>query len=495
MVFIKSKHKSVNEEILEAVREIRKYKRACEANIVSILWKDPELFYTYDNLESDDFTYNEWEVYWKIGKEIVTTEGKPVLDDITVGLYLKKHPELKEKYDEYGGFNKIDKAKEYVEIDNMDGYYKELGKWNAVLRLIKKRFPVHDRIKDFVNMTGEEIYEEYEALLNHTFINVDSEVKSYSLYEGLHELIDECNEGEELGFPIDSPMLNKELGGNMLGNITLLGAQSGAGKTTTTIQLLLPNMVKLEEKVVMVINEQDQNKLKRQMITWVANNIFKGNVNERRFREGHFTEEEMNLFRKSANWLEERDNNNVIIIPLQTYTVEQMIKIINKYSALGVKYFILDTFKESDGADGEAWKSMMTDMRRLYDVVKPASKDVHLWVTTQLVKSKIPTKYLTTDAIGMSKNIVDVCSVVLLMRRARQDEKDGGKNELQVYRLEGKHGKSKVPVKLHTDKNYLIIFIDKNREGESQSYQIVAEVDYGLKTYKEVGVTFIAEDF
>jgi len=481
---------------MKSIKEIKSYKKACEANIVSILWKVPELFYSYNSLELKDFTYNEWKVYWTVGKEIVTSESKPALDEVTVGLYLEKHPQLKKKYEEYGGYTTIDNAKTYINIDNMDGYYKELRKWNVVLELIKKKFPVSGRVKDFVDMSGEQIYSEYEAMLNHIFINVDSEVKSYNLLDDLHSLIDKCNDGDEVGFPIDSPMLNSEIGGNMLGNISLLGAISGAGKTTITLELILPKMIELNEKVVMVINEQDQIKLRKELLAWVANNIFKENFNKKRLREGNFTEEEMVILKKSADWLDDRkQNKNITIIPFQTYSVDKMIKVINKYSALGVKYFILDTFKESDDAQGEAWKSMMTDMRKLYDTVKPASKNVHLWCTIQLAKSKRIARYLTVDSIGMSKNIVDVCSTVLFMRKVRDDEKDGENNALRVYRLEGKNGKTKIPVKLSLDKTYAIVFIDKNREGESQTYQLVVESDFSRNTYKEVGITSVPEDF
>jgi replicative DNA helicase len=167
-----------------------------------------------------------------------------------------------------------------------------------------------------------------------------------------------------------------------------------------------------------------------------------------------------------------------------------MKKIINKYSALGVKYFILDTFKAGDDySNKQTWEEMMHDMRKLYDTVKPSNKNVHLWATLQLKKDKVGSRYLTQDNIGMSKNVVDVCSTVILMRQIREDEKDGGKNAIKVYRLEGKNGRTKIPVTLHEDKNYMIIFIDKNREGESGHFQIVVEINLGRNTYREVGVT------
>jgi replicative DNA helicase len=81
------------------------------------------------------------------------------------------------------------------------------------------------------------------------------------------------------------------------------------------------------------------------------------------------------------------------------------------------------------------------------------------------------------------------------MRGVRDDEKAGGENELVVYRLEGKNGKTKIHVSLDKDKHYCIIFVDKNREGEAQEFQIVAESNLGFNTYKEIGVTSVPMDF
>jgi replicative DNA helicase len=163
---------------------------------------------------------------------------------------------------------------------------------------------------------------------------------------------------------------------------------------------------------------------------------------------------------------------------------------------MGVKYFILDTFKAGYDAKDEAiWLSMMNDMRKLYDTIKPSVKNVHLWCTLQLSKGTIRQRYLTQDNIGMSKNTVDVASTLLLIRRIRDDEYSGEKNELDVYKLEGKNGKTKIPVKLNKEKHYMIIFIDKNREGEAQDFQIVVEIDLGKNTYKEVGICRVPQDF
>jgi replicative DNA helicase len=119
-------------ELVKASKQVQEYKLACEANIVAILYQNPDLYFTYDKLNLKSFHNNIWRVYWQIGYDIIIKETKKTLDDITVGLYLEKHPKLKQKYDEYGGYDTIDKSKEYVNIENIGGYVNELNKWNAV---------------------------------------------------------------------------------------------------------------------------------------------------------------------------------------------------------------------------------------------------------------------------------------------------------------------------------------------------------------------------
>ena len=477
------------------IHEIKTLKKPCEANIVTCFYKNPELLYEYETLKIDDFAFNEWKVYFAIAKHIVLKEKKPKLDDITIGFFLEQHPKLAKRYDEYGGYDTINAVMKYVSTENLEGYVEELHKWNAVLRLADRGFPIKTKFKDFKDMNLEDIYQFYEAQLNDTFINANTSIKSYNMCDGIHDLIDRCHKGMDIGFPLHSPILNDVVGGNIVGNISLLGGCSGTGKTNMTLQMILTNILRQNEQCVIVINEQDQEKLRKEMVTWVINNVFGGNFNKKRFRQGHFSENEFIALRKAADWMEEKEDlKNITIIPLETYNVGLMKKIINKYSALGVKYFILDTFKAGDDKNNNmaTWEAMMHDMRTLYDTVKPAVKNVHLWATLQLTKDRV--RYLKADNIGMSKNVVDVCSTVMLMRHLADDEKEGGKRKLSVYKLTGTNGKTKKPVILDEDKQYIIIFIDKNREGESGSFQVVAEVDLGRNMYREVGITHVPQE-
>lgn len=494
----KKKLTPYQEEKLKCAKQVKEYKIACEANIVSIFYKKPELMYDYQ-LKLEDFSENTWRVYWQIAYDIIVKEKKSVLDDITVGLYLEKHSKLKQKYDEYGGYDTIDKATEYIKTSNISGYVNELKKWETVIRMIASGFPVTDRIKEFVDMSLDEIYKEYDALLNHIFINAEEDVMSYSLSDGIYDLIEQLNEGLAVGLPYDNmPTLTKETGGQLPGNITLVGGLSNMGKTTLTRTMLIPSAVKYGERLVILVNEEGKAKWQRELIVWVANNIYKTDLQKFVVRDGKFSDEVKELLYKCADWIAEKSENNMLtIIPFARYETQKAIRVIKKYASLGVKYFILDTYKADAGSRSDRmWLDMQQNMVDIYDTVKAeGGKNVHITITFQLAKSSARQRFYSQDNIGMAKSIIDPASTCLMLRDVFDDEYTGEKNALKVYRLDGKNNKSKIPVKLDHDKHYQLIFIVKNREGAANSIQIVCEHDMSRNLLKEVGFTSVPVDF
>ena len=486
-------------ELIKASKKVQEYKLACEANIVSILYKNPDLYFTYDNLNIKNFTDNVWRVYFAIGYDIIVKENKKTLDDITIGLYLEKHPKLKQKYEEYGGYDTIDKSKEYINIDNINGYVDELHKWNAVLQLLAKRFPVYDKIKDFVDMSAEQIYDMYEAQLNHIFVNVEGDVKSYNIADDIDELIEELDQGLAVGLSYyNLPMITKETGGMLCGNITLIGGLSNVGKTTFARNSIIQSIIDNKEKIVIMLNEDGLKKWQREFLVFVSNNILKQDLQKYIVRDGKYSPEIKEILYKSADWIKkQKENKNITIIPFPKWSTTKAIQVMKKYSSMGVCHFLIDTFKNDAGKEYDnAWSIMMQKMVDLYDIVKPEQKNLHLTATFQLEKGKTARqRYYAQDNIGISKNIVDPASTCIMIRNLFEDEYPGGKNEIKVYRLEGKNKKTKIPITLNKDKTYQIVFIIKNREGSANQYQVVIEHDMSRNTIKEVGITHIAVDW
>ncbi len=497
----KTKMTAFEQEMINTAKKIVEFKTNAEANVVSILYKSPEKIYD-TNLTLEDFTDNTWKVYFQILHDIIVTEKKNVADDITVGLYLEKHPKLRAKYEEYDGYNTIQRAINYIEVENFDGYVAELRKWKAVIELCKMGFPVKDRLSDYVDMTEEDIYNEHEVYLNHIFSNTSSEVKSYNVFEEMHEFVEELKRSSDVGMPFyHADILTSEVGGfNLNGHIYGLGAGSGVGKSTMAFNWVVASAIEQGERVVMIINEEDERKMRKELLVWVANNIFKEELHKKTLRDGNFGDDEavIKLLNKCIHWIEEKKEKHLLtVIPLERYSADIAIKIIKKYaSGSGCRIFILDTLKESfDAKTDEIYKSMMRDMVKLYDTVKPSAKNVGLFVTYQLGKGSLKVRYLTNNEIGQAKSIVDVMSVNLMMRRPYEDEYEGGAKELTYYRLEGKNEKTKIPEKLKKEKNPMITFVTKNRFGLTNAHQIISECNLSTNVCKDIGICHVPQDF
>lgn len=483
------------DKTVEVKNKIKEITKPIEANIVGILWKEPNLYFDYPELNKDMFNNPVWKFYYTIGLKIAN-KGINKIDEVAAEIYLKEHDKAYEKYNEYGGFQTIDKLLDFVSVENINGYIEDLKKWSALYSVVENLSIDEKVIEDVMDMNVNELYDYFNAQVNNIFINVDDGVDSHRLQDGIDEVIKEADQGMNVGMPIPSEILNNEIGGVMRGQIILVGGLSGAGKTTITIQLMLSALFEQEEAGVIMLNEQDRKKWQQEMLTWIINNklLQKGDkpFNKIRWREGNFTKQEKEYLYAAKDYLEQKmKNNEIILTHFKSYSREKAERVIRKYASLGIKNFVLDTFKiSSNRNNNEAfWLSMQEDMRKFDDLIKPSNLNVSLWVTLQLQKGSVFKRYLTSDDIGMAKNVLDVASVSLLIRRLRNDEYKGEKNEIKVIKpVTSESMKSGRMVDLDRNKQYVIIFIDKNRNGRSQEFQIVAEQNLGYLTYKEVGV-------
>lgn len=475
----------------ESAEQILEYKKRAEASIVSMIYKQPDLL-TETNLEITDFHDNLWKVYFEIARDLIINEKKTVLTEVVVSFYLDKHPKLSKKYDEYGGYGTIEASDKYTDVENFYGYVDELRKWNAVIKLIKYGFLCDKkRISDLCDLQAEQIYAQYVVYLNDIFANIDNNIKSYNGFEGMRGLVDELDEGMNVGIPFaNCDILNDETGGMLGGSIIGMGASSGVGKSTLSINYIFPSMIKYNLKALFIINEEDQNKFKKEALVWYCTNILNHPVPKRVLLNGEYDKETKDALYKASEWFEsQKDNNNITIIPLEQYSSRTVVKLIKKYEKMGVNVIVLDTLKESyDSRDKESWKSLMNDCVDFYDCIKHT--DVCMVITYQLVKNK--NKYLTNADIGVSKGILDVFSVNLFFRRPLPSEYEGEKEQLYCYKLT--ENGSKIEQRLNKDEHYMITFISKNRYGNSD-IQFVSKADFSINKYQDLYYCRVAQDY
>ena len=481
----------INEVILNA-----------EASVVGIIYKNPEKLAALD-IGSEDFSNNIYRVYLEIA--IGVTKENMALTDINCGIYLVKHERLKSVWDEYGGFKTILDAGAFVDESSFDGFVYEIKKWNAIRQLVAMGFPVSENFSEFSDMSAEDIYNLYEGKLNHVFANAHNRLDSFDAFEGLEELIDEWDKGDQVGMPFgpneNTMMLNEEIGGIRPGNIYNFAGITGAGKSTILINYLMPSIINYKTRCVFIINEEDQTKVKREMLLWCCSNVLKTPVKKSVIRDGGFDDDTKNALYRAAEYLKTQSEEHLLtIIPLETYTADLAIKIIKKYKTLfDVNLFVLDTLKESAGNTDEAWRSILRDSVKLYDTIKPASLNVALIVSMQIAKASMKTKHLTNYDIGMSRNATDVYSVSVLFRRADVNELRGGNKEIKYWVDAGKGSRIEYflePIDEKTGRQnyYMIWFFGKNRFGQQDTYSIVTQFDFSTNSFKDLGKCVIPED-
>ena len=477
----------------EAAKQILEYKLGAEASIVSMIYKNPDLL-RETNLQLNDIHNNCWRVYFEIARDMIINEKKATLSEVDIGLYLEKHPKLADKYyNEYGGYQTIENAGFYIKEENFDSYVRDLRKWNVVAKLVKHGFPCDKaRLSEICDMSAEDLYDEYTVYLNDIFANIDNNIKSYNGFADMKSLIDELDAGKNVGIPFaNCKILNRETGGMLGGNIIGLGASSGVGKSTLSINYIFPTITEHDLRALFIINEEDETKFRKEALIWYCSNVLKHPVPKRVLRDGNFDAETKEALYKAAEWFEsQKEKKNITIIPLEQYTARTVIKLIKKYTKMGCDVIVLDTLKESyDSRDKESWKSLMTDCVDFYDCIKHT--DTCMVITYQLVKNK--SKYLTNADIGVSKGILDVFSLNIFFRRPLQTEFEGEKDELYCYEPI-KNSNSRLEFKLKKDKHYMIAFISKNRHGMSD-IQIISEADFSINQYKDLGYCNVVQDY
>lgn len=477
-------------------KELMEKREQIECSFILSLYKDMSLLGDYKNVENGtDVITPDGQYYYGLLQGMAKA-GFNVADAMSIHTYLEDKKTLKDGFERRGGMNTIKEITDLLSLDNIDAYHDELIKSNLLIRLDKAGFNVVNQIDKLNKMTSEEVYDYYDYKLANISLGKIEKIQSYNLSDpdGYKEWIKRVNEGEMVGYRVNSPILNYMLAGIHKSNLMLHIAGIGQGKTTTAILLYVLGLIKSGENIVILSNEQGVDEFRNMLIPCVLFNELhckaKG-LNRQKFVVGKFNEEQLKEVDRAIDWLSNQ-KGKIEFVPLTNYDITNIRKVIKKYSRINFGCFLVDTIKPLDEADSAAWAKFSEMSKELFLLSKQT--DSAIICTAQASGDSLGRKYMDLSCIAKSKAIAETATQVVSFRPITNEELDKVKPWQYKKNVDGSNSKIKVTYDLDPNEHYICLFVLKNRFGATDP-QLVLKFNQAFCTLEEVGYYNCPYDF
>ena len=467
-------------------KELTEGRESLEASFIFCLYKNPELFGDYLKInENDDETIltEDGAFYFSLGKGMYL-QGYKSFDSVSMYAFLENKSAVKKHFDELGGYHSIEELRSLVNVDNVDAYYDSICKMNTLMYLHEKVFNVLQNLSKFKQMTTQQVYDWYDYTLNHISVGRIEHVQSEDLSDGYEKYIDEWDQGLDVGFRVGSALLNYMLSGVHKENLTLHCGGIGQGKTTTAIALYVLPAIESGENVCIIANEQSASQFRQIILSTVLFSKVKyTKINRQKLIIGNFAEEHREKLKEAEQWLKEQ-KGKISFVEMSNYSITNVKKIIKKHSKLGTSCFLFDTLKPESDANERSWGEFSEVAKELFLLAK--SEKVAVIATAQLSSDSAYKKFLDLSCVGKSKAIAETASTVVMFRPLTREEKE----TIQPWKYEknenGTYDKKRKVFDLDPEKDYIIVFVPKNRYGQVNP-QIIMERNMNFNSIKDIG--------
>lgn len=295
---------------------------------------------------------------------------------------------------------------------------------------------------------------------------------------------EDINKGVDLAFPL----ITKAINGLRKGQLIATGMFSNNGKTRLMIRNIANLVLRYNEKVLIISNEMTKEDIKYCFITTVINNpefkemfgITDITKNEREIRNGDYKDStESDRITDIVKILEEKFEDNILVIHTDIYSDEVLTEIILKYYMVdNIDYFFYDTLK-ADKSNMANWDGLKITTTVLSELAK--TYDICIWGNIQLINdtSKAPLETNSND-IASSKQIYQLLDTLLLFSPIDK------KLYSQYVYWESSKAPTKDTVKeLDINNTYYICRVNKNRLGAKPD--LLFKVNLNQNTWEELG--------
>lgn len=269
-------------------------------------------------------------------------QGVTDIQPLDVANFLEVDTVGKKTFENQNGIEFLQDIVEFSSVENFPYYYNRLKKINLLRDLKKQGFDTSQfYCDDLTDPRADEINSRFEQLstkdicdgIKKKLIHLESdyaqtgEVEVESAVSGMREFVKEMNETISVGLPIQGHIYSKVFNGAERGALTIRSGSSGLGKTRQAVgdacYLAYPiryNSTTRQweqkgnsEKVLFIVTEQTFPQVRKMILAYLSD------INDSRFKLGHFTKEEEERLDKAISIMEQfADNLTLIKIPNPT---------------------------------------------------------------------------------------------------------------------------------------------------------------------------------
>ena len=428
-------------------------------------------------------------------------QGVAKIEPIDVANFLEADTTAKKTFENGNGIEYLQDVIDFSNVDNFGYYYSRLKKINLLRDLKKDGFDTSAFYEeDLTNPKADEINSRFEELtvkdicdgLKKKLIHRESEyvqtgeVEVESAVLGMREFVKELDETISVGLPIQGHIYNKVLSGSEKGALTIRSGSSGLGKTRQAVgdacYLAYPiryNSITREweqkgscEKVLFIVTEQTFAQVRKMILAYLSD------INDSRFKLGHFTKEEEERLDKAISIMEQfADNLTLIKIPNPTIElVKTMVRENCLTKDIGYVFYdyifigpaLLNEFRGFTLRNDEVLLMFATALKDL-----AVELNVAMFTSTQVNASADDNKNIRNEAsLAGGRSTINKADNGAIMARPSNEELES------LQELTQKYGTPNV-----------VTDIFKARSGEWTQVRIWSQVNLGTMKKKDLFIT------
>ena len=428
-------------------------------------------------------------------------KGATKIFPIDVATYLETDTVGKKVFEQNNGVDYLQDAIDFSSWENFSYYYDRLKKFNLLRDLKKAGHDVSSfYCEDLTKPDAELINAKFEQLtvtdicnslkrelLHFEAIYVkNSEIVEEAAAAGIRDFIQHLGSTIEVGLPLQGKMYSRIFSGAQKKALTIRSGCSGLGKTRQAVgdACLLAYPVRYNsrtrmweqtgscEKVLFIMTEQTMEQIKKMILAYLSD------INESRFKLGHFTNEEQKILDQAAEVME-RYADNLILVKMPNPTIESLKVIVREncltknigyvfYDYIFIGPALLEQFRGFSLRNDEVLLMFATALKDL-----AVELDVAVFTSTQVNASADDNKNIRNEAsLAGGRSTINKADNGAIMARPSPEELES------LADITAKYG---VP--------NCVTDIFKCRSGEWTQVRVWSQVDLGRLKKTDLFVT------